>query len=85
MEACDKISDTARAHHRAFVVEVMGRQSGYLAMAGGVAAALGGAARVISVDGEWAEIGCESSADVASGAAPENLHFFDPQTELAIR
>ncbi len=38
VEACDKISDTARAHHRAFVVEVMGRQSGYLAMAGGVAA-----------------------------------------------
>jgi 6-phosphofructokinase 1 len=38
VEACDKISDTARAHQRAFVVEVMGRQSGYLAMAGGVAA-----------------------------------------------
>ncbi|MEZ4219922.1 MAG: 6-phosphofructokinase [Polyangiaceae bacterium] len=38
VDACDKISDTARAHHRAFVVEVMGRQSGYLAMAGGIAA-----------------------------------------------
>ncbi len=38
VEACDKISDTARAHNRAFVVEVMGRHSGYLAMAGGVAA-----------------------------------------------
>ncbi len=38
VEACDRISDTARAHRRAFVVEVMGRQSGYLCMAGAVAA-----------------------------------------------
>ncbi len=36
--ACDKICDTARAHHRAFVVEVMGRDCGYLAMAGAIAA-----------------------------------------------
>lgn len=38
VEACDRISDTARAHHRAFVVEVMGRHCGYLAMAGAIAA-----------------------------------------------
>lgn len=38
VEACDRISDTARAHRRAFVVEVMGRDCGYLAMAGAVAA-----------------------------------------------
>ena len=37
VEACDRISDTARSHRRAFVVEVMGRQSGYLAMAAAVA------------------------------------------------
>lgn len=37
VEACDRISDTARAHRRAFVVEVMGRHCGYLAMAGAVA------------------------------------------------
>lgn len=37
VEACDRISDTARAHRRAFVVEVMGRECGYLAMAGAVA------------------------------------------------
>ncbi len=36
--ACDKIGDTARAHRRAFVVEVMGRDCGYLAMAGAIAA-----------------------------------------------
>jgi 6-phosphofructokinase 1 len=39
VEACDNISETARSHHRAFIVEVMGRQSGYLAMAAAVATA----------------------------------------------
>jgi 6-phosphofructokinase 1 len=42
IEACDRITDTARSHHRAFIVEVMGRQSGYLAMASAVAAAADG-------------------------------------------
>jgi 6-phosphofructokinase 1 len=37
VEACDKIADTASAHHRAFLIEVMGRQCGYLAMASYVA------------------------------------------------
>lgn len=39
VDACDRIADTARSHHRAFVVEVMGRNSGYLAMAAAVATA----------------------------------------------
>jgi 6-phosphofructokinase 1 len=38
VDACDRISDTARAHRRAFVVEVMGRESGYLCMASAIAA-----------------------------------------------
>ncbi len=38
VEACDRISDTARAHRRAFLVEVMGRQCGFLAMRAGIAA-----------------------------------------------
>lgn len=38
VEACDRISDTAAAHRRAFVVEVMGRDCGYLAMRAGIAA-----------------------------------------------
>ncbi len=38
VEACDRISDTARAHRRAFVVEVMGRRCGFLAMRAGLAA-----------------------------------------------
>ncbi len=37
VQACDHVDDTARAHHRAFVVEVMGRACGYLAMASAVA------------------------------------------------
>jgi 6-phosphofructokinase 1 len=39
VQACDHISDTARAHRRAFIVEVMGRDCGYLAMASAVAMA----------------------------------------------
>ena len=38
VEACDRISDTAGAHRRAFIVEVMGRMCGYLAMRAGIAA-----------------------------------------------
>lgn len=39
VQACDHISDTARAHRRAFIVEVMGRDCGYLAMASAIAMA----------------------------------------------
>lgn len=38
VEACDRIADTARSHRRAFIVEVMGRECGYLAMASAIAA-----------------------------------------------
>ncbi|MFB6263641.1 MAG: 6-phosphofructokinase [Bradymonadaceae bacterium] len=38
VEAADKIADTARAFDRTFIVEVMGRKSGYLAMTSGIAA-----------------------------------------------
>lgn len=38
VDACDKLSDTASAHNRAFIVEVMGRDSGYLAMTSAIAA-----------------------------------------------
>jgi 6-phosphofructokinase 1 len=39
VDACDKICDTASAHDRTFLVEVMGRDCGYLAMTSAVAAA----------------------------------------------
>ncbi len=37
VEACDKIADTASAHDRVFLVEVMGRDCGYLAMTSAIA------------------------------------------------
>lgn len=60
VEACDRISDTARAHRRAFVVEVMGRQSGYLCMAGAIAA--GADAALYREDGRDADAIVESVA-----------------------
>lgn len=39
VEACDKICDTASSHDRTFIVEVMGRDCGYLSMTSGIAAA----------------------------------------------
>jgi 6-phosphofructokinase 1 len=38
IEAIDRIKDTASSHQRAFVVEVMGRECGYLAVMSGLAA-----------------------------------------------
>ncbi len=38
VEAVDKLSSTANSHQRTFVVEVMGRRCGYLALMGAVAA-----------------------------------------------
>jgi 6-phosphofructokinase 1 len=37
VQCLDRIRDTAIAHERAFVVEVMGRTSGYIALMGGLA------------------------------------------------
>ena len=37
LEMVDRLRDTASSHHRAFVVEVMGRKSGYLALMTGLA------------------------------------------------
>jgi 6-phosphofructokinase 1 len=37
MEACDKLHPTAEAHHRVMVVEVMGRDAGWVAAVGGLA------------------------------------------------
>ncbi len=44
ISAIDKIKDTASSHRRAFMLEVMGRNSGYLALMSGIA---GGAEAVI--------------------------------------
>lgn len=44
LSAIDKIKETASSHHRAFLIEVMGRNSGYLAMMSGIA---GGAEMIV--------------------------------------
>lgn len=44
VEAIDKIRDTALSHNRLFFVEVMGRNSGYIAMNSGIA---GGATAIV--------------------------------------
>jgi 6-phosphofructokinase 1 len=44
LDAIDKIKDTASSHNRAFLIETMGRHSGYLAMVSGIA---GGAELVL--------------------------------------
>ncbi len=44
MQAIDKIRDTAESHNRVFVVEVMGRDSGYIAYGAGLA---GGAEAIL--------------------------------------
>ncbi len=45
LDALDRLRDTASSHNRAFVIEVMGRNSGYLALMGSI---LGGAEVVIT-------------------------------------
>lgn len=57
LDAIDKIKDTAASHQRAFLVEVMGRDSGYLALMGGVA----GAAEAIVIP--EVETSCEELAE----------------------
>jgi len=37
MEACDRLHPTAEAHHRVMIVEVMGRDAGWVAAVGGLA------------------------------------------------
>ncbi|MDY6874841.1 MAG: 6-phosphofructokinase [Chloroflexota bacterium] len=44
LDAIDRIKDTASSHNRAFLIETMGRHSGYLALASGIA---GGAEMVL--------------------------------------
>jgi 6-phosphofructokinase 1 len=64
VEACDRISDTARAHRRAFIVEVMGRQSGYLCMASAIAA--GADAALFREDGRSAADIVRAVSDVVA-------------------
>ncbi len=66
VDACDNISDTAGAHDRAFIVEVMGRDSGYLAMSSGIASAAN--AVLFRESGQSEEALVERIAEVVMGA-----------------
>ena len=66
LEAIDRLKDTASSHNRAFAVEVMGRDSGYLAVMAGIA---GGAEMVLvpEVDVEPEQIAREMRAAYTRG------------------
>jgi 6-phosphofructokinase 1 len=49
LEAIDRIKITASSHRRAFLIEVMGRKCGYLALASGIA---GGAEAILTPEAE---------------------------------
>jgi 6-phosphofructokinase 1 len=62
IEAIDRIKVTASSHERAFIVEVMGRECGYLAMMAGIA---GGAEAIIIPE---VEMDPESAASILHAA-----------------
>jgi 6-phosphofructokinase 1 len=63
VEAVDRISSTAASHHRIFVVEVMGRRCGYLALMGALATGADVALLPESPLGEsWKDKMCERVA-----------------------
>ncbi|MHB1361555.1 MAG: ATP-dependent 6-phosphofructokinase [Thermoleophilia bacterium] len=49
IEAVDRVRTTAESHHRAFLIEVMGRDCGYLALAAGIA---GGADVIVTPEND---------------------------------
>lgn len=68
LEAIDRIKTTASSHQRAFIVEVMGRDHGYLAMMTGIA---GGAEFVVVPEVETSpeEVAARVRADYRKGKA----------------
>jgi 6-phosphofructokinase 1 len=89
VESLDRIRDTAISHDRAFVVEVMGRSSGYIALMGGLA----GGAEVVLVP-EFPESLDQIEASVVEGVKKGKHHSIivvaegfspadSPQTEKA--
>lgn len=66
VEGLDRIRDTAVAHERAFVVEVMGRESGYIALMAGLA---GGAEIILlpEIPVSLGEIACRVQDGLALG------------------
>jgi len=88
VDALNRLRDTAVAHERAFVIEVMGRKSGYIALMGGLA---GGAEVILlpetsmTLDAVVAQV-CKgvlkgkrhSIIVVAEGFVPSDMESADP-------
>jgi 6-phosphofructokinase 1 len=72
IEACDRIADTARSHHRAFILEVMGRRSGFLAIAAAVA---------ITADAVLVPESPKGEAEILDGIEQLVRHSFSPERE----
>ncbi|MFQ5946505.1 MAG: 6-phosphofructokinase [Anaerolineae bacterium] len=70
LDAVDKIKDTASSHHRAFLIETMGRNSGYLALMAGVA----GGAEVIVLPEEPTDLE-ELAHEIAAAYERGKAHF----------
>ena len=66
--ALNRIRDTALAHERVFLVEVMGRKSGYIALMGGIA----GGAEIILVP--EVEVGLDQVAEEVSAGYRKGKH-----------
>ena len=80
VEACDKIADTASAHDRTFIVEVMGRDCGYLAMTSAVAS---GADMVLFPEAERSE--AELVEAVVKSVLAVRARNHDTQKVIAIK
>ncbi len=74
LEAIDRIRDTARSHDRLFFVEVMGRESGFLALESGIA---GGAEELIIPEESF------SIADV-SARLKEGIKRFGKKSAIVV-
>lgn len=70
LEAMDKIKDTASSHQRAFLIEVMGRRSGYLAVAAGIA----GGAELVIIPEHSVQVG-DILAEMAQARERGKPHF----------
>jgi 6-phosphofructokinase 1 len=68
VEAIDKIRDTADSHGRVFFIEVMGRHTGYIALAAGIA---GGAELILIPEkqGQWKELAAMFAGETKSPKA----------------
>ncbi|MCE2786983.1 MAG: 6-phosphofructokinase [Bacteroidota bacterium] len=68
VEAIDKIRDTADSHGRVFFIEVMGRHTGYIALAAGIA---GGAELILIPEkqGQWKDVAAMFAGETKSPKA----------------